>query len=409
MGTQALAAASAVLPIHSLFVGVLTGFSLGASLLLAQACGAGDTQKMQACAENMTIVLAAVGFGCTALALGFGPALLSLTRTPAELLPDAVCYLRILAVGYFAQALYQFLADALRALGDSRTPLWFLVFAALLNIVLDAWFLAGLGLGVAGVGWATLIAEAVAAAGCLVYTAVRCPLLRVDLRRLHPDGHILRALLHYGSATALQQTIGSVGGMLQQTVVNGFGSAAIAAYNTAYKVDNLLLLPCIGLGSALSLYTAQNLGAGQRARMQQGLRACVLVTAAFSAAASVGIFAGAKGLTLVFLRAADTAAVAESMRGLRLLAPLYLLCNEISLMTNFCKGAGRVSVAANVSIAQIVLRVAFAFGLAGTLGMDAVWLCMPVTWVVCSVFYGWYYWSGRWDSLASAGERKLEE
>lgn len=395
VSTQALSAASAVTPIHNLFVGVITGFSLGASLVLAQAFGAADEKRQRACIENMLLLWLFVCAACTALAFALGPSLLQITNTPQELRADALTYLRILAAGYLAQGLYQFLADALRAMGDSRTPLLFLIISTVLNIVLDTWFIAGFGLGVAGVGWATLLSEVVAAVLCLAYSLWRCPLLRV--RHLRPDSRLLWTLAGCGGATALQQTIGSIGGMLQQTVVNGFGSSAIAAYNAAYKIDNLLLLPCIGLGGALSMFAAQNLGAGQRERMREGLRVCVRITAVFSLIASLGIFLAARPLVLCFIQEGETEVITMGVHGLRVLAPLYILCNEISLMTNFFKGANSVGVASAMGIAQIVLRVGIAFSLAGSLGMDAVWLCMPLTWIFSSLFALWYYKSGRWE------------
>lgn len=396
VGTHALAAVSAVAPINDLFLSVIIGFSLGASLVLAQAQGSGDRAKIRACVENIALFQLGIGAVCTVGALLFGPFLLTLTHTPPELVNEAALYLRILAPGYFFQCLYQFLADAMRSMGDSRTPFFFIVISTCMNALLVTFFLAFLQLGIAGAGWATFLSELTAAAACLFYSLKKYEVFRLNPLRVRPDGKIFCAIASFGATTAAQQMVGSVGGMLQQTVVNGFGSSAIAAYNSVYRIDNFLLLPCTGLGAAVSTFTAQNLGAGQQKRMKEGFRAAARVTAVFSFVASLLIFFFAKELILIFIRPGETEVISAGIHGLRVLALPFILCNELSLFTSFFKGAGDVAISFHISFVQIILRVIIAFSLASVLGMDAIWLCMLVTWVLSSAFSFWYYRKEKW-------------
>jgi Na+-driven multidrug efflux pump len=303
------------------------------------------------------------------------------------------------------QCLYQFLADTLRAVGNSRTPLFFLGSAMVMNILLDLLFIGGFGWAVPGAAWATTLSAAAAGVLCLAYCLWQYPMFRIPLKALaRPDRRMAAQAARFGLPTGLQLAGGGLGGRAMQTVVNSVGSNAIAAYNAAYRIDNFLLLPCTVLGIAVATCTAQNLGAGLYKRVKTGLKAASWFSAAFSAVVSVLIFVFAAQLTRIFIRAEETDIVRMGVWGLRVLAPLFLLCNQLNLFISFFRGAGAVSMAFWISLAQIAVRILFAFSLAPFLGMDAVWFCMPVTWVACGAFSLWYYRGGRWrrKSLTAA-------
>lgn len=404
VGAHALAAVGAATPVIMLLLSVVGGFSAGAALVVAQYFGARQTQNIRLCVS--TTLLLQMGIGVVfAVATWFaGGPLLALMGVPQELFADALIYLRISAITLVFQCLYQFLADTLRAVGNSRTPLLFLGAAMVINIVLDLIFIMAFGWAVPGAAWATTISAVVAAVLCLGYCLARYDIFRIKLAALfHPNRQMAARVVRFGVPTALQQAVGSLGGMFMQTVVNGFGSAAIAAYNAAFKIDNFLLLPCNVLGIAVSTCTAQNIGAGHKERTKTGLLSASRFSAVFSVAASVFIFVFAKPLMHIFINPSEVEIVQMGVWGLRVLAPLFLLCNQLNLFISFFRGVGAVSVAFWVSFAQIVVRILFAFSLAPFIGMDAVWFCMPATWVLCGAFSFWYYRSGRWGRQSIAG------
>lgn len=397
VSARALAAVGAATPVVMLLLGVIGGFSVGCSLVVAQYKGAARPDKMRACIAASLVLQMGTGLVLATATLLWGGAVLRLMGVPAELYADAVLYLRISAVTLLFQCLYQYLADTLRAMGESRVPLVFLGTATVLNIVLDTVFILAFDMAVAGVAWATTISAALAGLGILAYCLARHEVFRASRESLRAGMAMLRRITSFGLPTAMQQTVASLGGMFMQAVVNGFGSAAIAAYNTAFKIDNFLLLPCVCLGVAVSTYTAQNIGAGNTGRVKKGLYSASKFSAVFSIVASVLIFVFAEQLMHIFVRPEEAEIVRLGVWGLRVLAPLFLLCNQLNLFISFFRGVGAVSMAFYISFAQIVVRILFSFSLAPVIGLDAVWFCMPVTWILCGGFSFWYYRRGRWQ------------
>lgn len=406
VGAHALAAVAAATPVVMLLLSVVTGFSAGAAIVTAQYFGAKQQDSIRLCVRSAFMLQMGIALLFAILTQFWGGPVLALTGVPPELFDDALVYLRISGVTLVFQSLYQFLADSLRAMGDSRTPLIFLGTAMVMNIVLDYIFISSFGWAVAGAAWATTISAVAAGLLCLAYCLVKYPLFRISpAQLLRPSASMLGRVTRFGLPTALQQAVGSLGGMAMQTVVNGFGSGAIAAYNAAFRIDNFLLLPCNVLGVAVSTCTAQNLGAGQDERVTAGLKSASRFSAVFSLIASLLIFVFAPQLVQIFILPEETEIIAMGVWGLRVLAPLFLLCNQLNLFISFFRGAGAVSVAFWVSLANIIIRILFAFSLAPFIGMDAVWFCMPCTWVLCGGFSLWYYLSGRWRRESVAGER----
>ncbi len=398
----ALAAAGTVTPITMLMLSVISGITLGASLVTAAMSGAGDSGQVRRLVESTFGVDMLVGTGIALTTLLFPVPVLRLLRTPGDVLPLAAQYLSIVSVGMVFQCATQYFSDVLRGLGDSRTPLYFLLLSTCLNIALDIAFTAGLGMGVRGVAWATVIAQATSSALCGAYSLKRfdCFSLTLDPRRV--DRRLLWRAMRLGLPTAMQQTVGSVGALCMQSVVNGFGSVAMNGYVAAYKVDNFIIMPIGNMGIALSTFVAQNVGARQYDRARRGFRKLSGVCAALAVALSVPIFLFAESLVQLFVTADEAEIIRVGARGLRILAVPYALCGQLTLFMCFFKGAGDMRVASAGSLAQVLIRLVICCSLAPVIGMDAVWLAMPATWVLVGGFSFLYDrrqdWARRWQT-----------
>lgn len=402
----ALAAAGTVTPLTMLLLGVICGFTLGTSLMVAKATGKKDPETVRRLVESTFLADMLVGTLLAALAYILAEPILRWMRTPEEVLPQAAVYLRIVSVGLVFQCLYQYLTDVLRGLGDSKTPLLFLIVATVLNIVLDLLFILALHMDVAGVAYATVIAQGLSAVSCMVYSRYRYgDLFSLNLLPGRVDRNLLRGSLTLGLPSAMQQTVGSIGALGMQSVVNSFGAAAMNGYNAAYKVDNFIMLPVSTLGIALGTFIAQNVGAGNLVRVGQGMKKTSIACGAMSVAASVLIFIFAENLVQIFVTAEQVETITIGAWGLRVLAVPYILCSQANIFTSFFRGVGAVKVAFWFSFLQVVIRLAICFGLSPVpaIGLNAVWFCMPITWLQVCLLSWLYYRSHRWEKNMKLG------
>lgn len=395
---QALAAAGTVMPVSVLMLAVIGGFTLGTSLVTAGLMGQKNEAAVRRLVESTFLADMAVGAVMAATAFVFAGPILSAMQTPPDVYDQAVLYLRIISVGLVFQCLYQYMTDVLRGLGDSRTPLLFLVVSTVLNIALDLLFILVFAMDVAGVAYATVIAQAVSAVSCVLYSLHRYDYFLLNLRPSRIDKSLLLRSLKLGLPSAMQQTVGSLGAIGMQSVVNGFGSVAMNGYNAAYKVDNFIMLPVTNMGVALGTFVAQNVGAGLMGRVKEGLKKTSVACALLSAIASVLIFFFAENLVQLFVTADQTEIIRIGAWGLRVLAVPYVLCSQMNVFISFFKGVGDVNVAFWASLGQVIIRLAISFGLSPVekIGMNAVWFAMPTTWFLVCMFSFWYYTSGRW-------------
>ena len=399
---QALAAAGTVTPITVLMLSVIGGFTLGTSLVAASLTGEGDAGRVRRLVESTFGANMLVGVVMALAAFMFPGAILRLMRTPNDVIALSARYLRIIAVGIAFQCLYQYFSDVLRGLGDSRTPLYFLLMSTSMNIALDIAFTAIFHWGVDGVAWATVISQAASALACAAYSLRRYDCFALSVRPARVDIGLLRRSLRLGLPSAMQQTVGSVGALCMQSVVNSFGSIAMNGYGAAYKVDNFIMLPVSNMGVAMGTFVAQNVGARQYGRARQGLKKLSLLCAVLSVALSALIFIFAGPLVQVFVTARETEIVRVGARGLRILAVPYVLCGQLQLFMSFFRGAGDVRVAFWGSLAQVLIRLVICYSLAPVIGLDAVWFAMPATWVMVGAFSFFYDrrqdWPARWRS-----------
>lgn len=400
VGQQALAAVGASYALTNIFICVATGGGIGASVIVSRYFGAKEYAKMK-----RAIYTALVSFLVLSAALGgfgllFNRAILLALHTPADVLDMAAAYLNIYFMGLPFLFMYSVLSAMFNALGRSRIPLGFLIFSSVFNIGLDWLLVTRFGLGVAGVAWATLIAQSIAAV--LSFAVLLAQLQKLDGAR---SGIFAREellpMLRIALPSILQQSTVSIGMMLVQSVVNSFGSEVLAGFSAAMRVEALCVVPMTGIGNAVSSYTAQNIGAKQEKRVVEGYRAAnqlVLLCAAVILAA-LELLNGP--IIALFLGDGGTAAAVQTGRSyLAFMGWFFCLIGFKMAVDGLLRGAGDMKMFTVANLVNLGIRVAIAMLFAPRYGVAMVWYAVPVGWFVNWAISFAQYRTGKWKKLA---------
>lgn len=400
VGQQALAAVGASYALTNIFICVATGGGIGASVVASRYFGAKEYGKMK-----RAIYTALVSFLALSAALGgFGllfnrPILLAL-NTPADVLELAAEYLNIYFMGLPFLFLYSVLSAMFNALGRSRIPLGFLIFSSLFNIWLDWLLVTRFGMGVVGVAWATLAAQSIAAV--LSFAVLLVQLQKLDAARGRVfAGEELLPMLRIALPSILQQSTVSIGMMLVQSVVNSFGSEVLAGFSAAMRVESLCVVPMTGIGSAMSSYTAQNLGAKQEKRVTEGYRAAnrLVVICAAVILAALELMNGP--IIALFLGDGGTEAAVQTGRSyLIFMGWAFCLIGFKMAVDGLLRGAGDMKMFTVANLVNLTIRVAIAMLLAPRYGVAVVWYAVPVGWFANWTISFAQYRTGKWKVAA---------
>jgi putative MATE family efflux protein len=388
IGKNALAAVGVANPIMSVAIFFIFGLCIGTSVLISQLFGAEKYKILKKEVSTALIVgiifTAAVSVLCILLSRWF----LVMTGTPAEILDSADIYLKIIFGGLIFSFLYNFYSSALRAVGDSRTPLIFLVISCVLNGVFCVFFIAVLKLGVAGSAIATVIAQGISFLLCISYVYIKVPLMRIKYSELSVDRKLLKLTVQYSWVTALQQTCLYIGKLLVQGVVNPFGTDAIAAYNSVTRVDSFVLAPGDSLSASISTYAAQNKGAGRWERIREGYRNCNIMITAYCTAVSLLVFFGSGMIMGLFVPGSEKNVILIGVKYLRLMSLFYVLSGFCSVFQGLFRGVGKLRITFIATAMQISTRVAISYMLAPWLGISSVCLAVGAGWVLMIIYEG---------------------
>ena len=263
VGAKALAAVGSTGTIMFLIIGFLTGLTAGFTVPTSQKFGAGDMKAMRKTVGSAVILSAVVSAVMTVISMIGMRSLLKLMNTPDDIFQDAYAYIMVICGGIFAQVLYNLLASILRALGNSKTPLYFLILAAGLNVVLDLVFIIIFHMGAAGAAYATVVSQGVSGLLCLVYIIKKVPILHLKREDWRLDGMLVKIQLGVGLPMALQYSITAIGSMMMQSALNILGSLVIAGFTAGSKIEQLVTQAYVALGTTMATYCAQNMGAGK--------------------------------------------------------------------------------------------------------------------------------------------------
>lgn len=385
---KALAAVGLTGPMSFLVIGFVMGLSSGFAVLVAQRFGAKDEEGMRHCVGIMIILAAVVTAVVTLLAIIFTRPLLRAINTLPELFEQSYQYIVTIFAGIFTTVLYNILACILRALGDSRTPLYFLMVSSVLNIGLDFLFIVNFGLGVMGAALATVLSQAVSGVCCFLYIAKKYPVLRLSKKDFRWDFKIAAKHMGIGLPMAFQFSITAIGVIVLQGAINLFGESRIAAYAAASKVEQLVSQPAGTFGVTMANFSGQNLGAGRVDRVRKGVRQASFLTLCFSVLGMIVLLTCGEALTGLFIKE-DAVAVDEiisaSMHYLRICAAFFPFLFMIFIYRNALQGIGHSFMPLMGGVMELVVRCAAALILPGLLGFTGVCLAGPLAWLSAEV------------------------
>ena len=381
LGVNAFAAVGSTGALSFLILGFALGICSGFAIPIAQSFGAGDEEAVRGRAGQL-VWLGLLFSGLITLATFFWTDdILRLIRTPAEIFDDAYRYIFVVFMGTAATILYNLSSSVLRALGDSRSPLFFLIAAVVVNVFLDLLFMKELGMGVEGAALATVISQAASGMACLIYMRLRVPMLHLSGRNLRPNLRRMGLIAAVGIPMGLQFSITAVGSIILQSAVNGLGASAVAAVSAGAKVHNIVAAPLETCGVAMSTYCGQNLGAGQIRRIRDGIRTGTAVSFLYCALGfAVNCLAG-NAIAMLFVDPSETLILREVHRYLVAVGAAYPMLAVIFVFRNGLQGMGYSRQAMGAGLAELVARVLVAFGFVGRFGFQAVCFANPTAWL----------------------------
>lgn len=401
-GPIALAGVGIASPVFNLMNALLIGISLGSSILISQLFGAKRREDMAKAVSTVlwfSLILSIVLIVCGQL---LTRPLLILLQTPEETFSFAECYLRMILLGLVCNVYYNQLTGLLRGLGNTRAPLCFLIISCCVNVGLDLLFVCGFHMGVTGAALATIIAEGLSAILTAIYLKRYIPELHVKGAK-GIDGDMLKLTIKFGLPMGLQQASISMGHILMQGIINPFGTALIAGYTAATKIDTFAVMPIISLSSAVSAFSAQNAGAGDYQRVKEGYRTGVLIVIIICAVLACVVAPFRHFWMSLFVSVNEYQQLAgqiiELGAGMLIVTPLfYWVLGLIHITLNTMSGAGDTAYSMKSMILMMVLRVIFAWLLLkGTsLGAFSIWLAFPISWGIALCLALLHYWKGKW-------------
>ncbi len=408
-GENALAAVGASYPITMIFMAIAVGSNIGCSVVIAQLFGAKDYRRMKT-AVTTTLLAALILSGVLTVGgiLGTG-GMLRLLNTPENIFADGGVYLKIYIAGFAFLYLYNVATGIFTALGDSRTPLYFLIGSSIGNIILDLIFVRDFHWGVAGVAWATFLAQGAACVLALLTILKKLRKIETAQKPEFFSMEMLGKISRIAIPSILQQSFVSVGNLLIQSLINGFGSSVIAGYSAAIKLNTFTITSLTTLGSSVSNFTAQNLGAGKRKRIKEGFRAGIVMGILVAAVFFAAFFFGGKQLLFLFMNAESKEALKTGMDFLRIVSPFYFVIMIKLIADGILRGTASMKEFMISTFADLIIRVAFSFVLAIPFGVLGIWYSWPVGWTIGTILAFLFYRKGRWNSSKeeATGEQNM--
>lgn len=387
VGTKALAAVGATGTICFLILGFLMGLTAGFTVITSQRFGAGDMEGMRKTVGSAAVLSVVISLLMTVISMVGMKPLLKFMNTPEDIFHDTYLYIMIICAGIFAQVLYNLLASILRALGNSKTPLYFLLFSAVLNIVLDLVLIIVFHLGAPGAAYATVIAQGVSGLLCLIYIIKKVPVLKLEKSDFRPDAHLIRTQLVIGFPMALQYSITAIGTMMVQAALNGLGSLHVAAFTAANKIEQVVTQMYVALGATMATYSAQNMGAGKVKRIHQGFMSATVISFVYAAVTGVLVYVWGYKLTGLF--------VSENLDALMPLVDLYLRCVAVffiplavvNVYRNGIQGMGFGFTAMLGGVAELVGRGVVAIVAAHYDSYLGICMASPMAWILAGILF----------------------
>ena len=405
VSNEAFSAVGTVGPVINTLIGFFLGLSSGAGVVISQYYGAGREEKVRQAVHTALMLTLALGVVFTAAGIAMTPLMLQLMKTPAEVAPEQATYLRIYFAGVIGLLLYNMGSGILRAVGDSRRPFYFLVVSAVLNTVLDLLFVIKFHMGVEGVAYATILAQAVSAVLTLWVLMGAEGGIRLELRALRFTWSVLRQIVAVGIPAALQMAITAFSNVFVQSYINYFGPDCMSGWTAYNKVDQLMILPVQSISMANTTFVGQNLGVGDTPRAKKGVRTSLWLSVAVTAVLLIPVLLFAPDLTAFFNSKAEVVSYGALL--LRLLSPFYFFFCINQIFAGALRGAGNSQMPMWIMLGSfVVFRQIYLYIMANFISNEIIPIALsyPAGWFVCSVATLLYYHHCKFDSHRLVGD-----
>lgn len=408
---EALAAVGASFPVIFTLISFVIGIGSGATIVISQYFGAKKFKEVSKTIDTILIFMFFVSIIISAIGLSFADGIFRLLLLPENLIPQAVEYFHVYIAGSFVFFGFYTISSILRGLGDSKTPLYFIVIATIFNVVLDLLFIIIFEWGIAGAAWATVISQGGAFITAVIYLNRKHEIIKFSFSSMVFDKEIFKKSLKIGLPTSFQQSFVALGMTALMGIVNQFGTNVIAAYSVAMRLNSLATLPAMNFGSALSMFVGQNLGAGKIERVKSGYVSTILMSISISIVVSlIMIFFGG---SLMSLFTDDANVIAIGAEYLIIVGSFYTIFAIMFSTMGVLRGAGSTIIPMIASlIALWAVRLPLAYFLSDKIGYTGIWWANPIGWFVGLVIVVSYYLSGRWKTrgiIATRDEITLSE
>lgn len=393
LGAEALAAVGSSYTLMTFLTSILLGLSMGSGAVFSIYYGEKNEEKLK---ESMVaafwlilvvaLVLNVIVFICIHPIMNF-------LQVPEEIYDIMKEYLWIVFCGIFASFLYNYFASLLRAVGNSMAPLMFLAVSAVLNIILDLWFVLGLKWGVAGAAAATVFSQYVAGIGIFLYSGIKLPYFHEIKKYIRLKKEMMKAIGQFSFLTCLQQSVMNLGILMVQGLVNSFGTVIMAAFAAAVKIDSFAYMPVQDFGNAFSTFVAQNYGAGREDRIKNGIKKAVRLSVGFSLCISAVVFIFARPLMMIFIRPEETAILNAGVEYLRIEGAFYSGIACLFLLYGYYRAVKKPGMSLVLTIISLGTRVALAYVLSAIpqIGVTGIWWSVPIGWGLADLAGFLYY------------------
>ena len=394
LGDDALAAVGASFPIIFLLISLIIGITIGGTITISHFFGAKNFEKVRTATDTLNIIILLTSLVIGALGILFSDHVFRLIKLPEEIIPQASDYLRVYLLGLPFFFGFWNISAILRGVGDSKTPLYFLILATVLNIGLDFLFIAGFGWGIKAVAAATIISQGVGLVAAILWMN-KNEMLRFRIKGIQFDRAIMRKSLRIGLPSGAQNFMFSLGMLAIFAIVNRFGVKVIAAYSGAMRLDSLAIMPAINLAGALSTFVGQNLGAGKFERVKNGLNATLFMSISISIMISLIMYFWGENLMGLF--SSDPEVIQYGVDYLVISSSFYFVFSALFSYNAVMRGAGDMIIPMIITLISLwLVRIPFAWLLTDIMDEKAIWWSAPAGWITGVILSSTYYFYGRW-------------
>lgn len=400
LGSGALAAVGSSYTLMTFLTSILLGLCMGSGAVFSIRYGEKDEERLKESMGASFLLILSTAVILNILVFLLLDEIMILLQVPGEIYEMMREYLWVIFWGIPATFLYNYFASLLRAVGNSVTPLLFLAVCALLNVVLDLWFVLGLKWGVAGAASATVISQYVSGVGLAVYTWVKTPQFRIRGKYLKPRKEMIKEIAQFSFLTSLQQSVMNLGILMVQGLVNSFGTVIMAAFAAAVKIDSFAYMPVQDFGNAFSTFVAQNFGAKKEERIRKGIQYAVVMAVIFCLVISVLVVVFARPLMMIFVKPEETEILAAGAEYLRIEGAFYCGIGCLFLLYGFYRAVKKPGMSVVLTVISLGTRVILAYLLSSVeqIGVVGIWWSVPIGWALADIT-GFVYYKVKKKSL----------